>query len=257
MGFKYTLFLVTCILASVLVTLLVDRQLLTTPAPETGLTKEQGEKILAQLTEVRKSLQRIERNQAERGRRPPVPKTASATTRGRPALGSKDAKITVVEFTDYQCPFCSRFATTTFDRIRQNYIDTGKIRWVVLDMPLSFHKDAMMASQAAHCANEQGRFWEFRALLYQNQNKLQAEHLAKYARQTGLETEAFNTCLNSKRFDTVIEKDRQEAVKQQITGTPTFVIGNTTPDVITGKRIVGAQPYRVFSSEIDRLLTVK
>jgi protein-disulfide isomerase len=254
MGFKYTFFFAVCVLASVLVTLLVDRQLLTPPAPETGLTKEQGEKILAQLTEVRKSLQRIERNQAERERRPPVPKTASAATRGRPTLGSADAKITVVEFTDYQCPFCSRFATTTFDRIRQAYIDTGKIRWVVLDMPLSFHKEAMMASQAAHCANEQDRFWEFRALLYQNQDRLQAKHLAEYARQTGIDAEAFNNCFNSNRFDQKIQQDRQQAIKQQITGTPTFVIGTTTPDVITGKRIVGAQPYKVFSSEIDRLL---
>jgi protein-disulfide isomerase len=257
MGFKYTFFVAVCVLASVLVTLLIDRQFLTPPAPETTLTKEQSEKILAQLTEVRKSLQRIERKQAERGRRPSVPKTASAPTKGRPTLGAPDAGITVVEFTDYQCPFCSRFATTTFDRIRQAYIDTGKVRWVVLDMPLSFHKEALMASQAAHCANEQGRFWEFRALMYQNQDKLQAEHLAEYARQTGIEVESFNQCLNSDRFDAVIEKDRQEAVKQQITGTPTFVIGRTTPDVITGKRIVGAQAYRVFSSEIDRLLKVK
>jgi len=260
MNLKYTLFLIICVIASVAITLKIGPKLLS-PADEMAgadlpLTKVQGEAILKELANIRSTLEKVEM-QSRAGRRPQIPPTASAATKGRPTLGAADAGITVVEFTDYQCPFCSRFATTTFDKIKQNYIDSGKIRWVVLDMPLSFHKEALMASQAAHCANEQDKFWEFRALLYRNQDKLQAEQLAEYARQTGIEAEAFNLCLNSNRFDETIQKDQQEASKQQITGTPTFVIGRTTPDVITGKRIVGAQAYRVFSSEIDRLLNVK
>ena len=257
MGLKYSLFLVICVIASVLITLVVDRQLLAPPATETPLTKEQAEKVLQQLTEVRKSLQRIERNQAETGRRPALPQTATAPTKGRPTMGKPDAKITVVEFTDYQCPFCRRFATTTFDKLKQTYIDTGQVRWVVLDMPLSFHKDAMNASRASHCANEQGKFWEFRELLYQNQDKLLPEHLADYARNVGLQAEAFDQCFTSNRYQEDIERDQEAAKSERITGTPTFVIGRTTDDIITGQRIVGAQPYKAFTEAIDKQLAAE
>ena len=257
MGLKYSLFLVICVIASVLVTLIVDRQLLSPPITEPPLTKDQADKVLKQLTEVRKSLQRIERNQAEKGRRPALPETATAPTKGRPAMGKPDAKITVVEFTDYQCPFCRRFATTTFDKLKQTYIDTGQVRWVVLDMPLSFHKEAMTASRASHCANEQGKFWEFRELLYQNQDKLLPDHLAGYARDVGLEAEAFDQCFTSNRYQEDIERDQEAAKSERITGTPTFVIGRTTDDIITGQRIVGAQPYRAFTTVIDKQLAAE
>ena len=127
---------------------------------------------------------------------------------------------------------------------------------MVLNMPLSFHKEAQMASLAAHCADEQGKFWEYRALLYMNQDKLKPEHLTQYALQIGLNAEAFNICINGNRYAELIQQDMKAAQMERITGTPTFVIGKSTSDVITGKRIVGAQAYRVFSNEIERLLQV-
>jgi protein-disulfide isomerase len=253
MGIKYILFLVFCIAVTVLITIQTGAFLLEENDDETLLTRVQGETILKQLAEIRTALERIEK-QPRAGARPAVPKTASATTKGRPTLGNPDASVTVVEFTDYQCPFCSRFEKSTFKQLKHNYIDTGKVRWVVLDMPLSFHKDALFASQAAHCANEQDKFWELRELLFQNQKQLKPEHIAQYAKQTGIQTEAFNQCINSNRYQEAIQGDIAEAGKQRITGTPTFVIGMSTPDVISGKRIVGAQHYNVFSSEIEALL---
>jgi protein-disulfide isomerase len=255
MGTKYILFLIFCIAVTALITLQTGAFLLE-KNDDDALTRVQGETILKQLAEIRTTLERIEK-QPRAGARPNVPTTASASTKGRPALGDPEAGVTVVEFTDYQCPFCSRFERSTFKQLKQNYIDTGKVRWVVLDMPLSFHKDALFASQAAHCANEQDKFWELRELFFQNQKKLQPEDIARYAQQVGIKPEAFNTCINSNRYQENIQRDITEAGKQRITGTPTFVIGMSAPDVVSGKRIVGAQHYNVFSSEIEALLKKK
>ncbi len=224
MGIKYILFLVFCITVTVLITLQTAAFLLDEKDNETLLTRAQGEVILKQLADIRTTLERIEK-QPRPGNRPAVPKTASAATKDRPTLGNPDAIVTVVEFTDYQCPFCSRFEKSTFKQLKQTYIDTGKVRWVVLDMPLSFHKDALLASQAAHCANEQNKFWDLRELFFQNQKKLQAEHIAQYAKQVGIQPEAFNQCINSNRYQQAIQRDIAEAEKQRITGTPTFVVG--------------------------------
>lgn len=257
MGLKYTLFLVFCIAVTVLITI-QTRALIGNDNSDgdTLLTSVQGEIILKELAEIRTTLERIEKQQLA-GSRPAIPKTASASTKGRPTLGDPQASVTVVEFTDYQCPFCSRFEQSTFKQLKQSYIDTGKVRWVVLDMPLGFHKDAMYASQAAHCAGEQDKFWELRTLLYQNQKELLPEHIARYAQQVDIKPEAFNQCLNSNRYQETIQRDIAEAQKQRITGTPTFVVARSAADVVSGKRIVGAQPYSVFSTEIDTLLQAR
>ena len=252
MGIKYTLFLIICVAATVFITLKTAP--LFPDDPETKpLTQNDGQAILKQLAEIRSTLERVEK-QARAGKRPSIPKTASASTKDRPTRGNPEAKVTVAEFTDYQCPFCYRFEKTTFKQLKKNYIDSGKVRGVVLDMPLSFHKDAMQASLAAHCAAEQGKFWELRELLFQNQKRLKPQHIAEYAKQVGLKTEAFNQCINSNRYDEDIKRDIAQAEKHRISGTPTFVIGKTTADIIKGRRIVGAQAYKVFSDEIETQL---
>lgn len=252
MNFRYTILLLICVAATVFISLKTAPLFLDDPATK-PLTQKDGKEILKQLADIRSTLERVEK-QARAGKRPSVSKTASASIKGRPALGNPDASVTVVEFTDYQCPFCNRFEKSTFTKLKENYIDTGKIRWVVLDMPLSFHKDAMFASQAAHCAGEQDKFWELRTLLFQNQKALLPEHIAQYSKQIGIKQEAFNLCINSNRYQESIQRDIAEAQKQRITGTPTFVIAKSTPDIVSGKRIVGAQQYNVFSKEIDALL---
>lgn len=256
MGLKYTLFLMFCIAVTVLITLQTKTLLIEEKNNDRYLTPVQGEIILKELAEIRTTLERIEKQPlANRGS--PVPRTASAATRGRPALGNPNASVTVVEFTDYQCPFCRRFENSTFKQLKKNYIDTGKVRWVVLDMPLAIHNDALLASHAAHCAGEQDKFWELRTLLFQNQKQLLPEHIASYAKQIDIQPEDFNACMNSSRYQETIQRDIAEAEKQRITGTPTFVIGRSSADVVSGKRIVGALPYRVFSTEIESLLKIK
>jgi protein-disulfide isomerase len=224
--------------------------------PQTGISRDQADAMLLELREIRKLLENIDKKglaQAAPQRR--EPRTATVTIDpDRPAMGSADAPVTVVEFTDYQCPFCRRFTQATFPLLKNEYIDSGKVRWVVRDMPLAFHANARKAGESVHCANEQGKFWEMRDTLFKNSAKLGEEDLRKYAGDVGLDVSAFDSCLASDRYLTEIDKDGAEAKRVGITGTPTFVIGKADGDKLSGTVVVGAQPLNAFKSAIDKLL---
>jgi protein-disulfide isomerase len=231
------------------------------PTEPAGLTGSQADAILEELKAIRKLLERIDQKQGAaqapifpRPSVPPPSPRAQVSIGGEPALGEASAPVTVVEFTDYQCPFCLRFIQETFTKLKQEYIDTGKVRWVVRDLPLGFHSHARKAAQAAHCAGDQGKFWEMRNVLFANAKQLEREKLAKYAQVVGLDQDAFIACLASDKYLDGIDQDIQDASALRITGTPTFIVGKATGDVVDGQRIVGAREYGVFSGEIQRLL---
>lgn len=222
---------------------------------EPAATSQQADAILQELRAIRQVLERMERKGLGRPAQAPArPTTASVGFRDRPALGSEAAPVTVVEFTDYQCPFCRRFVQNTFPLLKRDYIDTGKVRWVVRDMPLAFHANARKAAQAAHCADEQGKFWEMRELLFKNADKLQVDQLKQYAQDLGLDGAAFAACLDSDRYRAGLDADAAEAIGQRVTGTPSFVIGTVTGDQVTGRLVIGAQSQRVFASAIEQAL---
>jgi protein-disulfide isomerase len=224
--------------------------------PQAGISRDQADAMLLELREIRKLLENIEKKGlAQAAAQPRKPRTATVTIDpDRPAMGSAGAPVTVVEFTDYQCPFCRRFTQSTFPLLKSEYIDTGKLRWVVRDMPLAFHANARKAGRSVHCANEQGRFWEMRDTLFKNSAKLGEEDLRKYAGDVGLDVSAFDACLASDRFLSEIDKDSAEAKRVGITGTPTFVVGKSGGDKLSGTIVVGAQPLNVFKAAIDKLL---
>ena len=170
-----------------------------TTAP--ALDQDATQAILQELREIRRVLEKIERQGlAQPDRRPDTPKTASVSiSKENTILGAADAPVTVVEFTDYQCPFCKRFIQTTFPLLKRDFIDTGKVRWIVRDLPLGFHPNANKAAQAAHCAGDQGKFWEMRDTLFRNNANLGIEQLPGYAREIGLDGDAFDACLSSDR----------------------------------------------------------
>ena len=225
-------------------------------AASTALNQSQADAILQELKEIRKVLEKIERKglaPQAKGRQRPTTATVTVGS-GRPALGAAAAPVTVVEFTDYQCPFCRRFTQTTFPLLKRDYIDTGKVRWEVRDLPLAFHNNARKAGQSVHCANEQGKFWEMRDTLFKNSANLENKHLRSYAEQVGLDVDAFDSCLASDRYMVEIDKDSAQAKQAGITGTPTFVIGKPKDNKLSGKLVVGAQPLNVFASAINDLL---
>lgn len=163
-----------------------------------------------------------------------------------PAKGSKDAPVTIIEFSDYECSYCSRHYQQTFSQIDENYIQTGKVKYIFRDYPLKFHKNAKPAAEASECADEQGMFWEYHNKLFENQNALDNESLKQYALDLGLDKTAFNECLDSGRMASEVENDFQDGMNYGITGVPTFFIN--------GNKVVGAKSYEVFQQLIDKEL---
>jgi protein-disulfide isomerase len=172
--------------------------------------------------------------------RPPVVEVATA---GRPEKGGKQAPVTIIEFSDYQCPFCKR-AEDVVDQVVKAYGD--KVRVVFRDYPLPMHTDARLAHEAANCANAQGKFWDYHRKLFANQSALSEANLKTYAKEVGLDQAKFDECLAKKPYKAAIDKDLEDGAKVGINGTPAFFIN--------GRMLSGAQPFEKFKEVIDEEL---
>lgn len=211
--------------------------------------QQQNEEILKELRAIRQLLERLTQPAARE------PQTAKLTNLTGYALGSADAPLTMVEFTDLQCPFCRQFATATFDSIKRNWIDTGRLRYISRDLPLdALHAQATNAARAARCSGEQGKFWEMRWTLMKNANLLSPAYIRKVAGDLKLDVDAFAACTASRKFDADIQADMDEAQRLGIAGTPTFIVGRTTPTGIEGPLIVGALDYSRFDAKFKEVL---
>jgi protein-disulfide isomerase len=183
---------------------------------------------------------------------PPEPAPAAAPRFNE--LGRADAPVTMIEFSDLQCQFCARYANQTFPQLRRDYIETGKLRYVAHDLPLSYHAYAVPAAVAARCAGEQGRFWEYRAALFKEQSRLAQEPYAEIAAALGLDLERFEACRGDGRHEAAIRADQTLAASLGLDATPSFVIGRTAEGKPKGDAITGAKPLAVFTGRIDALL---
>jgi len=171
------------------------------------------------------------------------------------ALGRSDAPLTIVEFTDYQCPYCRKFQAQTFPQLKARYIDTGKVRFIVRDLPLDFHSGARPAAEAAHCAAEQGKFWEMHAALLSGDDALSASGIDRRAQAVGLDLPRLHACTQAARYEGAIARNAATADALAIHGTPAFVIGRAQRDgVLEGALVQGAQPWEVFDSGLSGLL---
>jgi protein-disulfide isomerase len=163
-------------------------------------------------------------------------------TEGDPSIGPDDAEITIVEFSDYQCPFCKRWHDEVFARLLQEYPD--QVRIVFRDFPItSIHPEAYPAAEAAHCAGEQGAYWPYHSALFSQKYGLGEAAYEKYAVELGLDTSAFAQCRSEERYSTQIASDLDFATALGISSTPTFFIN--------GIALVGAQSYDVYKQVID------
>ncbi len=187
---------------------------------------------------------------------PPPTNDTPATPDDDPVLGEDDAPITMIEFTDYECPFCGRHYEQTYGQIKSEYIDTGKVKLVVRDYPLSFHPKAMKAAMAAECAGDQDMYFDMHSLLFANQATWSGladavPTFKQYAGQLGLNQSAFDTCLDSDTHKDEINKDLADGSASGISGTPGFwILG---PD---GQKqlISGAYPFETFKAAFDGML---
>ena len=175
-----------------------------------------------------------------------------------PVKGADDARVTLIEFSDYQCPFCARHTRTVLPQLEKEYVNTGKVRYVLRDYPMeSIHPQAPKVHEAAHCAGDQDKFWEMHGQLFANQANLQTEKLSIYALRIRLtDLAAFESCLQSGKYTDSVEASVSEGMKAGVRGTPSFLLGitDTNGSVQAVKLIQGAQPYAVFQQAIDELL---
>jgi len=187
------------------------------------------------------------------------PSIISVSLDDDPAKGNPDASVVIVEFSDFQCPFCSRFYHQTLPLIQENYIDTGKVKFVYRDLPLdSLHPNARPAHIASECADEQGMFWGYHDILFENQaqwNRLGPADLTsaliQYASSLGLDSASFESCLGSQTIADEVNADYLQGVSYGATGTPAFFIGNEDEGFV---KLVGAQPYAAFRQVIESQL---
>jgi protein-disulfide isomerase len=222
--------------------------------------KKGQRQILAELRELRRLLATGEAATADA---PPAapPQPAGdliVNFHGDPARGAKAARVAIVEYSDFQCPFCGTYARETYSLIEENYIKTGKVKYFFRDLPLPMHPNAFPAAQAARCAGDQGKFWEMHDRLFANQNALSALDLFKHAQALALDTAQFNQCLMSGKYTNAIRRSVSEAEGYGINGTPAFMIGVIGPNgeqLTIKKVIVGAEPYESFKAALDELLS--
>ena len=164
-----------------------------------------------------------------------------------PSIGPANAPVTLIEFSDYQCPYCQRWYQEVFEQLMANY--PGKIHFVYRDLPLPSHPESVPAAEAANCAGEQSDYWKFHDALFSGQYGLGRSAYEQYAADMGLDTKAFTACLDSHRYQNEIQADASDAGRVGITSTPSFVIN--------GRVLVGALPFADFKAVIDEELAVK
>jgi protein-disulfide isomerase len=179
------------------------------------------------------------------GKDTPEPPTKSDQLK-EPVLGSSNSQLKIIEYCDFEGPFCNRFFSETLPTIKEKYIDTGKVMLVYSDFPLSFHPNAQMAAEAAQCAHAQGKFWEMHDLLFENQTRLNRTVYKQLATQIGLNEKEFIACIDSSQYAPEVQHDIENAADLGVSATPTFFIGEKT--------IVGAYPTDDFVQIIENLL---
>ena len=189
----------------------------------------------------------------------PAFKPQEMTIAGAATFGAADAPVTLVEFSDYQCPFCRRHHIKTKPQIVKNYVETGKLRYVVREFPLkSIHPKAPKASEAALCAQDQGKYWAMNKAFFANPRALGIDALKTHAKGLGLEMAKFNACLDGSKYAKQVERDLADGMKAGVRGTPTFFFGMTDPAdptrITAIKTLRGALPYGAFKQVIDQLI---
>ena len=267
-----------CALSASMVSPIAAQQQAPTPAPQPAPTsqdiealKRQIQALLAGQIAVQKQLDAItamlKAGAAAQGAAPP-PAPAIATVdhvidiAGAAVKGAPTARVAVIEFSDFECPFCGRHAINTLPALTKEYIDTGKVRYVFRNLPLeSIHPSALRAAFAAECAGEQGKYWQLHDRMFASQRALDLTSLVSHGRAEGLDAARFQQCISSDKYNARVRADQTEAGRVGATSTPSFFIAVLTPGDSRARAvrmIRGAHPYPTFKAAIDSVLaTIK
>ncbi len=221
-------------------------------------TVKEGQKAITKELEVIKRLLKA-RPPAVAGSRPQPFEPQDLSIAEAPYLGEAEATVTLVEFTDYQCPYCRRHSLMTKPRLVKDYVETGKLKYVLREFPIaSIHPRATKAAEAALCAGDQGKYWDMSKAFFANQRKLAPEDLKAHAEGFGLDMASFSECLDGGKYAERLRKDFKDGATVGVRGTPTFFLGLTDPadptKIRATKTLRGAQSYAAFKRAIDELI---
>lgn len=188
----------------------------------------------------------------------PPPKAKLATSllvKGEPQMGSPLAPLTIVEFSDFECPYCKRFHEQVLPKLKQAYIRPGLVRFVHKDLPLPYHQHARTAAAASRCAGEQNRYWQLYGAIFDQQSCLNCKGIEAIAKEQNLDSKTLQACIERKSTQALINANISEAALHNIRATPTFVIGPTLPNgEHRGEITEGAIPWPRFKALIDQKL---
>jgi protein-disulfide isomerase len=236
-----------------LAVLLITLAVAATGARAEGLTSQQGDAILTELRQIKQLLERQQR--PVQPQQPQAPPTEPVKVKLPPALflGKADAPVTLVEFTDYQCPYCNRFDRDTLPELVKKYVDTGKLKFIPMDFPLEFHKNAMKAAQATRCAGDQDKYWPMRDALLRDPKVVEEGSFAARGKTIGLDEKQFQACMDDQKHAAAIKAMMEAAQSAGISGTPSFIIA-PSGETLDGIKIVGAMPLPIFEEKIREAL---
>jgi protein-disulfide isomerase len=224
--------------------------------------KQQIQTLIAEQRQILDLLKELKQKLPTNSPTPPLsqpPLLPSALDiQGKSFRGESSASVALIEYSDFECPYCGMYEREISPRVLENYIKTGRVRLFYRELPLYPH--ALSAARAARCAGAQGDYWEMHERLYAKQTALSDPSLLDRAKTLGLDAKKFSECLSSDRYSNDIRKSMAEAQWMGVEGTPTFFIGTIGPEgdvVKITKKIVGTHPYMVFQSALDEALTAK
>ncbi len=243
----------------VVLLLLNSHQAFPQSAEELKALRKDLEELKKGQSAIQKELEAIKSLLQPRQPPPPIqPVNVVFTIDSDPFKGNKSARVTLIEFTDYQCPFCARHLFQTAPQVEKDYIQTGKVKYVLKDFPIeSIHPQAFKGHEAARCAGEQEKYWEMHGRLFANQKAMAPKDLSQHAEAIKLDTPRFQQCLDNGQYAAKIRKSLEEGSKAGVQGTPTFFLGFTEAEgaQVKAVRIIrGAQPFASFKTAIDGLL---
>lgn len=223
---------------------------------EVQALKADQQRILAELAEI-KTLLRERAAPAPPAVGPTTPALQSINVHGEPFRGAPGARVAILEYSDFDCSFCARYATQIYPKLDADYVQTGKVKYFFRDLPLPGHPDAPFKARIARCAAEQGKFWEAHDRLFADQRGLDAAGIVQLSRGLGLDAGALQACVDAGKYADAIRLSARSAERLGIVGTPAFVVGTLSPDgqVLTVvKVLVGAPTYEGFRELLDGLL---
>jgi protein-disulfide isomerase len=220
-----------------------------------GAGGSQMDMILRELRDLRALVQQLQ--SASLAAAPAAPQIVTVPLGDSPSQGRADAPLVLLEFTDFQCPYCKRAHEGALGALQKKFVDSGKLRFISRNLPLAFHTNAAPAAHAALCAMQQQQYWPMRERLFAINTALTRTNFLRTAAELKLNTELFRACIDGQAFASQLARDQKDAEDAGITGTPTFVLGKAAEGKITGLLMVGIQPLAAFEAEIEKQLAAK